>query len=191
MVTPEYKPNLRFYPVNPLRGDLEALRETVAEGIDMLVLLTFDSGNVPDHLLPIAKAATENEIPVFGVRQTLLDPIEFDLQKSIKDYDSLYDFRPAELQAGITPLQAYPRFLFHLLKEMRKWALENQSDIERPRLMTSLPVSTLYTGLYDICMEVPDYQGRIAAARHRFNSRGFDRRLDEAYAALRAPAGQP
>ncbi|MBI1970831.1 hypothetical protein HYS47_03720 [Candidatus Woesearchaeota archaeon] len=198
-------PCIAYIDVFPSSGILElGLTTVVTSHPDAIVLGVYDSGKVPDTLEHPIRSAWEQRIPVFGLRQTLCvepsycllssDPetdralqrsivrgapqeASIDLNAGSEALDAMYEMQPEMLRAGLVPLQGYDPKLVALADQFAH--LAKQSPVHtRAMVHLGSVLSSVMTGLQEICSAHEDYASRVAAARQRFSSPGFNKRID-------------
>jgi len=202
-------PSIMYVQVYPSVGTLElALNTIISSHPDVIVLGVYHSGKVPDTLVGPIQTAFEQQIPVFGLRQTLCvepsrylmsaDPEEDrTLQRSIVHggpvensinldegsdaLDMTYEMQPEILRAGLVPLQGYGPQLVALADQFVHLAQQSPVRVHATVRLGNVMPSVL-AGLREICSAHEDYASRISAARQRFSSPGFNKRIDDVLA---------
>jgi hypothetical protein len=173
-----------YFDASPLPLMAVALDRLVASTPDAIVLLTYDSGKVPNCYLPVIREATERRIPVFGVRQTIFLDTQFDATQGA-DFAS-YELEPSNLNAGIIPLQGYS---FPLLKSaddaknfaernLKKYGITLEKGI--PLKVNGIEmINHVSSGMEEICSTNCSYEEIVKQARRRFSTPEFNARIDQ------------
>ncbi len=91
-----------------------------------IILGAYDSGKLPDELHPIINVATAADIAMFGLRQTTLEQAVIDISVGEEPLLDSYYFDRRFLEAGLLPLQGYPKELTAIARK----AYEVKKDCE-------------------------------------------------------------
>ncbi len=129
----------------------KVLDRSIDDGLDVLVLGAYGSGSIPTKILPQIQRATQDEIPVFSIRQTTTD----------QWYTEWSDYKE-QLLPGIYPneVNAIARGMIPLQKDLVKLTL-------------------VHWTLQQLCKQTNDYQRIISIIPNIFSSQEWNERLNQ------------
>ncbi len=179
------RPNIVYFSAQPSSIAAEVLGRAVDRNPDAVVLLTYDSGRVPNDYLTAVRKATKRGIPVFGIRERILSNVEFDPIQT-RDGLALYELDPPALEAGLIPLQGYPFQMSKFADNEEDLIKKSYDIIEGMNLKVNVGSLKEYiaTGMIKICSAHGSYRGKVEEARKRFSTPEFD---DRVYQMVKKP----
>ncbi len=167
------------------------LVDTVQEsGQKVIVVGTYDSGAVNEDILDGIKRSTDEGVPVFGVRETILRYGTLALERGSDFYDSLFTMYREPIEAGLVPLQLYTPEILEVAEKAKVIADylggTGVGKVNISMVHDGVGLAThLLNGLEKICKEHDDYDSIVAAARSEFCSDEFNARVDAALTEIR------
>jgi hypothetical protein len=196
-VVPSMTSRIPYIELSPLSGHTMQRISAFCrdQKLDALLLGVYDSGLVPDEVIPPIAELSAEGVPVFGIRQTLFQTPSISFSFTSDQLGALHHIQPETVAAGITPLQAYFPEMYAIADAIRAFSVAygvgnlTVTESKIPALGGSfgdVMQHHVFTGLDAICQQYSGYAERVSAAKEKFSTPAFNQRIENVIAQVRS-----